>query len=314
MIRVRIPATTANLGPGFDCMGLALDLWNTFELHLSDEPVEERFPYRVETFGEGSGVIPQDESNLTLSILLDEVRRAEIPLPSQIRVICHNSVPCASGLGSSSTATLAGILFAAAMVNEAHGKDPSALDFPAVLARAVAIEGHGDNVAPALLGGFVIVVPDSSGVLTKRIPYVPIKTVVCVPNYNYLTTDARAALPQLYSKSDAIFNIGRAMLVAEALRSGDDELLARSMNDRIHEPYRLKSIPGASVAQTHALEAGAICVALSGAGPGIVAFARGSYDRIGRAMKESFAEVGLESRYWILDASETGVHVGRLPV
>jgi homoserine kinase len=308
MIRVRIPATTANLGPGFDCMGLALDLWNTFELYLDGTG------YRVETIGEGSDVIPQDQANLTLSILLDELQRARIDAPSGIRIVCHNTVPCASGLGSSSTATLAGVLFGAAMVNAAQGADPSDLDFASVLARAVAIEGHGDNVAPALLGGFVIVVPDSSGVLTKRIPYVPIKTVFCVPKYAYLTTDARAALPATYSKADSIYNIGRAMLVAEALRSGDDELLARSMNDRIHEPYRLKSIPGAQQARLSALEAGAVCVALSGAGPGIVAFARGGYDRIGRAMKHAFSEEGLESRYWILDASENGAHVGRLPV
>jgi homoserine kinase len=309
MIRVRIPATTANLGPGFDCMGLALDLWNTFELYLNQDE-----GCHVETFGEGAGVIPSDETNLTLSILLEEIAAAGLPIPNGVKVVCHNTVPCASGLGSSSTATLAGILFAAAMINQAKGEDPSEIDGRAVLARAVEIEGHGDNVAPALLGGFVIVVPDGSGVLTKRIPYVPIKTVVCVPSFNYLTSEARAALPDQYSKADAIYNIGRAMLVAEALRSGDDDLLARSMNDRIHEPYRLKSIPGASNAQCSALEAGAICVALSGAGPGIVAFARGGYDRIGRAMKTAFAEAGLESRYWILDASENGVHVGRLPV
>jgi homoserine kinase len=312
MIRIRIPATTANLGPGFDCMGLALDLWNTFELHLDGGSGGES--YRVDTFGEGADVIPSDRSNLTLSILLNELNAAGIPAPPEVRVVCHNTVPCASGLGSSSTATLAGILFAAAVTNHHRGADPSEIDFVSVLARAVSIEGHGDNVAPALFGGFVIVVPDTTGVLTKRIPYVPIKTVVCVPNFSYFTSDARAALPNQYSKADSIYNIGRALLVAEALRSGDDDLLARSMNDRIHEPYRLKSIPGASDAQMSALQAGAVCVALSGAGPGIVAFARGGYDRIGLAMKSAFAEAGLESRYWILDPSETGVHVGRLPV
>ncbi len=306
MIRVRIPATTANLGPGFDCMGLALDLWNTFELHLGGEGI------RVETHGEGASWLPSDASNLTVAILRDELGDAA---PTDFRVVCHNAVPAASGLGSSSTATLAGVLFAHALRNHARGEDPATIDRAAVLERAVAIEGHGDNVAPALLGGFVIVVPDeAAGVLVQRVPYLPIKTVVCVPDFRYLTSDARAALPASYSKADAIFNIGRALLVAEALRSGDDAMLKAAMSDRIHEPYRLGAIPGAAGAKSSALDAGALCVALSGAGPGIVAFARDGYDRIGRSMKEAFAAAGLQSRYWILDATQNGTHIGRLPV
>ncbi|MDR3688569.1 MAG: homoserine kinase [Fimbriimonas sp.] len=309
MIRVRIPATTANLGPGFDCMGLALDLWNSFELHVgAGEGVE------VESHGEGSADLPRDATNLTAAVFLDEVRARGLEAPERFRIVCHNTIPCASGLGSSSTATLAGLTFAEAFSLHAVGKDPAEIDRNAVLARAVAIEGHGDNVAPALLGGFVIVVPDASGVLTQRIPHVPVKTVVCVPDFCYLTTDARAALPQSYSKADAIFNIGRAMLVAEALRMGDDDLMARAMNDRIHEPYRFPAIPGASDARKRASQEGAICVGLSGAGPGVIAFAREGYDRIGRAMKQAFADAGLVARYWILDATDQGAHIGRLPV
>ena len=308
MIRVRIPATTANLGPGFDCMGLALDLWNSFELHINEGDAIE-----VESHGEGASKLPTDASNLTAAILVSELKANGVPVPSGIKIVCHNTIPCASGLGSSSTATLAGLLFAQAVMLEAQGKDPSAINREEVLARAVAIEGHGDNVAPALLGGFVIVVPDSTGVLTQRIPHVPMKTVVCVPDFHYLTSEARAALPRSYSKGDAIFNIGRAMLVAEALRTGDDDLLARAMNDRIHEPYRMPAIPGATEAKAAAMEAGAICVSLSGAGPGVISFARDGYDRIGRSMKTAFTEAGLESRYWILDATDQGTHVGRLP-
>jgi len=206
------------------------------------------------------------------------------------------------------------VMFAKALERSRQGEDPSDLDFESVLTRAVAIEGHGDNVAPALMGGFVIVVPDARGVLTQRVPHSPIKTVVCVPEFAYLTHDARAALPQEYSKADAIYNIGRAMLVAEALRAGDDEMLTMAMTDRIHEPYRLKSIPGAQNAKHAATEAGAVAVCLSGAGPGIIAFARDGYDRIGRAMKAAFTAANLTSRYWILDTSDSGAHVGRLPV
>jgi len=308
MIRVRIPATTANLGPGFDCMGLALDLWNTFELRAKGQM------FIVENHGEGAATLPVGDKNLVVSTMIQEMDRLGVPHMAGGRIICHNEIPAASGLGSSSTATLAGLIFAHAWARTWQDQDPAEIDRDVVLARAVEIEGHGDNVAPALLGGFVIVVPDGKGVLTQRIPYLPIKAVVCVPEFNYLTSDARAALPQSYSKADAIFNIGRAMLVAEALRQGDDVMLARAMSDRIHEPYRVPAIPGAATAQSKAKAAGAICVALSGAGPGIIAFAREGFDRIGRAMNEAFYEAGLTSRYWVLDASEKGVHIGRLPV
>ena len=309
MIRVRIPATTANLGPGFDCMGLALDLWNTFELQIGGDGVGSG--PRVISDGEGADRLPTDGTNLVASIFMQELGSRA---PRDFKIVCHNEIPCASGLGSSSTAVLAGIILAEARRLHEAGHEPDAVDFEKVLSRAVELEGHGDNVAPALLGGFVIVVPDKvAGVLTQRIPHVPIRAVVCVPEFAYLTTEARAALPAEYSKEDAIYNIGRAMLVAEALRAGDDELLAKAMNDRIHEPYRLGAIPGAISAREEALREGALCVALSGAGPGMIAFARDRFDRIGRAMKYAFEHAGLASRYWILDATDQGTKIVRMP-
>ncbi len=309
MIRIRVPATTANLGPGFDCMGLALDLWNSFEMHLRGQQIV------VSVSGEGENSLATDDTNLIATTFCQELTRLALNPPPGVQFIVHNAVPCASGLGSSSTATLAGIMFAQAYAAFLEGKDPADIDRNETLRRSIEVEGHGDNVAPALLGGFVIVVPDeSSGVLTQKVPHTKMKVVVCVPDFQYFTVDARKALPDSYSKYDAIFNIGRAMLVAEAFRSGNDELLRNAMNDRIHEPFRLKDIPGAVNVKSAALDAGALCVGLSGAGPGIVAFAREGFDRIGRAMKEAYQASGLDARYWILDTSEDGVHVGRLPV
>lgn len=290
-------------------MGLALDLWNSFEMHFAGDGMS------VLVDGEGAGVLASDHTNLIASTFANELERMGVALPTGVLFKVHNAVPCASGLGSSSTATLAGIVFAQAYKLFSEGKDPSEIDRAETLARSVAVEGHGDNVAPALLGGFVIVVPDEEyGVLTQKVPHSKMKVVVCVPDYKYLTTDARKALPDSYSKPDAIYNIGRAMLVAEALRAGNDELLRQSMNDRIHEPFRLKDIPGASDVKAAALEAGALCVSLSGAGPGIIAFTREGFDRIGKAMKQAYNDAGLNARYWILDTSEEGMHVGRLPV
>lgn len=310
MVRIRIPATTANLGPGYDCMGLALDLWNTFELHLQAPGLG----VSVDTHGEGQNTLPRDKSNLVAAILCDELDRMGLKRPERIHIVAHNAVPCASGLGSSSTAVLAGVIFAQSLWQNHLGQDPAALDKNKILQRAVEIEGHGDNVAPALLGGFVIVLPDDQGVITSRIPHVPTKAVVCVPDFDYPTSKAREALPFSYSKADAIFNIGRAMLVAEALRQGDDALLARAMADKLHEPYRLPQIPGALQAKQAALACGATAAALTGAGPGMIAFAPDHFDRIGRAMKEAYAEAGLHARYWILEATPAGTTIGRLPV
>jgi homoserine kinase len=308
MIRVRIPATVANLGPGFDCMGLALDLWNSLDLYIGGNEIS------LESHGEGASALPRDESNLIAQTLIAEFQKLTGARPGGFRIISHNQIPVASGLGSSSTATLAGVIFAHAWHRHLQNQDPCDLNLDEILARAVEIEGHGDNVAPALLGGLVIVVPDETGVLSQRIPYVPIKAVVCVPEFDYLTTDARKALPDSYSKSDAIYNIGRAVLVAEALRAGDDDQLARCMNDRIHQRFRLPAIPGAPQALDSAKENGAVAVCLSGAGPGVIAFSRDHFDRIGRGMKDAFATAGLNSRYWILDPTSEGTHFSRLPV
>ena len=308
MIRMRIPATTANLGPGFDCLGLALDLWNSFEFRITGST------FVATTIGEGADAIATDETNLVIATFLQELQHYGVSAPSGAQFFMHNAVPCASGLGSSSTATLAGVIAAQAYIAEQKGLDPAELDDATILDRAVAVEGHGDNVAPALLGGLVAVVPDENhGVLTQKFSHSPLQCVVCVPEFAYLTTTARQALPETYSKADAIYNIGRAMLVMQALASGDFELLAKSMNDRIHEQYRLNAIPGAVQVKEAARASGAISVALSGAGPGVVAFANGEFDAIGKGMNGAFQAAGLKSRFWILDFSEAGAQVSRLP-
>lgn len=311
MIKVRIPATSANLGPGFDCMGMALDLWNTFELHHADEGQG----ITVESHGEGAGSLPNGKTNLIAQTLRSELdrlhrdgdcERSPAPDPKSstgclqsLRVVCRNDIPCASGMGSSSTAVLAGLIFAHAL---AYGQ----VDRDAVLSRATALEGHGDNVGPALFGGLILISFDGATVVAERVSLPPLRVVVCVPEFNFLTSAARAALPNTLNRADAVFNIGRAMLVAEALRNGDDELLARAMADRIHEPYRIPIIPGAGQARQGALACGAIAVSLSGAGPGMLAFARDHHHPIGQAMQAAFAQAGLPSRYWVLDTSPGG--------
>ncbi len=307
-VSVRVPATSANLGPGFDCMGMAVTLWNTFELHLvPGEPV-----ISVESHGEGADILPNGGNNLIAQTMRGELYRINFAQPGLIgpeiyktqgyRIVARNNIPCASGMGSSSTAVLAGLIFANALAYKQ-------VNLEAILERATALEGHGDNVAPALYGGLILISYNGLTVVAERVQLPPWKVVICVPAYNFLTIEARAAVPKTLNRSDAVLNIGRAMLVAEALRNGDDTLLTRAMADRIHEPYRIPLIPGAAACQKAALDHGAVAVCLSGAGPGMLAFARENHEGIGQAMRTAYQNAGLSARYWVLDASPTGVDI-----
>lgn len=307
-IRVRVPATSANLGPGFDSMGLALDLWNEFTLRFPPEGPD----VQVRISGEGAETLPRDETHLALAIMFEELERRGLPRPVPLILDCVNDIPSASGLGSSSSAVVAGLLMAAVLhtsVERGRRIRPHELDLGRVLARAVELEGHGDNVTPAIYGGLQVVYTHGEHYRNRAIPIPPTRVVVCVPDYVYLTADARAALPKLVCHADAVFNIGHAMLVAEALRNQDDALLADAMRDALHERYRLPSIPGALDARQAALDAGAISVCLSGAGPGLMAFVRRSHDIVGEAMVAAFGRAGLTARYWVLSASVGGVQL-----
>jgi len=305
LITVRIPATSANLGPGFDSMGLALDLWNTFELYRADGS-----GISVESHGEGQDVLPTDASHLVAHTMLEELNmHAPFDVRNQAyRIVCHNHVPCASGLGSSSTAVLAGLIFAHALLDSLVLRTPAGL--AQVLRRAFEIEGHGDNVAPALLGGLVVVASHNGEVVAHKIDLPPLRVVACVPRFHFMTAHARSVLPTRYARSDAVFNIGRAILVAEALRTADAQLLAKAMDDRLHEPYRLPAIPGAIEAKRAALAQGAYAVSLSGAGPGLLAFAKDNHEAIGQAMQSAFASAGgLSARYWMLNVTPRGAEI-----
>lgn len=304
-----VPATSANLGPGFDSLGLALDLWNHFELRLSttDRSIT------VETNGEGASTLPGDHTHLAAEILLDEIRRLakiegiRLSIPP-LHLVCHNHVPAGSGLGSSSTAVLGGLMLAHAFVQWAS-KRTGELDQQVILQQAAAHEGHGDNVAPAMLGGLVIVAADAAGLIYRKVKIAPLRAVVCVPDFHFLTSQARSVLPQQIERADAIANIGRTSLVVEALRTGDYPLLASAMSDRLHEPFRLPIIPGALAARQAALAADAATVSLSGAGPGMIAFAETNHQAIGKAMTEAFAAAALPARFWILDSIDHGARL-----
>ncbi|HZD10858.1 MAG TPA: homoserine kinase [Candidatus Binatia bacterium] len=294
-LTVTVPATTANLGPGFDCLGLALALYNTLEVR----PREDGLLVTVE--GEGQGLIALDHTNMMVEAMQRLFTHTGHSLPGlHLRQINH--IPVSSGLGSSAAAALAGLLAANRLLREP-------LTPGELLDMAVDIEGHPDNMAPALYGGLVLANSDGEHLLVEHLPIADQRVVVVLPHFSLPTVEARAVLPRQISFPDAIFNVGRMAMLVRALAEGDYAKLDHAMQDRLHQPYRVPLIPGMQAAFRAARAAGAQGVALSGAGPGVIAFASENHEAIAEAMRQAFGNAGLDSRAWILDIDRHGSRI-----
>jgi homoserine kinase len=261
-ITVRVPATSANLGPGFDALGLALARHDAVEAQVAGSGV------RVEVTGEGAGDLPVDESHLVVRAMYAGFD-ALGARPPGLRLRCVNGIPQARGLGSSSGAIVAGLLAARALVVGGPGQ----LDPADVLALAADLEGHPDNVAPCLLGGFTIAWSESGvGRAVRLEPAGTLRPVVYVPGTRGLTARARAALPESVPHADAAFNAGRAALLVHALTTAPD-LLFEATEDRLHQPYRAPAMP-ASADLVARLRSRGVPAVVSGAGPAVLALLR----------------------------------------
>ena len=279
----RVPATSANLGPGFDCLGLALDLYNETTFSLEGDSL------LVEIDGEGKNLLPLNEQNLILKSFLHLYHRADAPVPRGLRVTSTNSVPVSSGLGSSACAILAGLLGANSLLDEPFSRDE-------ILSLATELEGHPDNVAPALMGGLVVSAQKGEQIFTRKLPLADWEMVIVTPNVVWTTKEARAALPKQIPLADAVFNIGRTTLLTQALAEGNLPLLREMMEDRLHQAYRLAKIRGAESSQNSARDLGA-AVALSGAGPSLIAFAApNQLEEVEAALLSSFRKEGIEAQ------------------
>lgn len=290
-IHVKVPATTANLGPGFDALGLTLNLWNEAEfISTTDNQIV------VSVRGEGQEVLPVNADNAIAESALQIYDLVGKPCQG-LRINCLNRIPLGSGMGSSSAAMLTGMLGANALL----GKP---LSSHKIMKLAIENEGHPDNVAPAMLGGLVVSIVVDERVISLKLParakLAPIHATVVLPNFDFPTKQAREILPAQVERQDAIYNISRAVLVTEALRTGKLSLLGKAMTDSLHQPYRLPLIPGAQSAMYAARQAGAAAVALSGAGPSLIAFSSKARAGIGAAMKREFENAGLDARIFQL--------------
>ncbi|MBP7999194.1 MAG: homoserine kinase [Chloroflexi bacterium] len=294
-ITVHVPATSANLGPGFDCLGLSLTLSNRITLS------EQETPLTIQISGEGADWLPRDTHNLVWQAackVFDLVGRWPVGVMMQL----ENRIPAGSGLGSSAAAVVGGLVAANALVK--GGLTPETL-----LQLATEMEGHPDNVAPALFGGLTLINQTDTGLHLERIPLPPLQVVIVLPAFDLPTVQARAALPRQIARQDAIFNIGRMGLLLRALPAGDYAKLRVAMQDRLHQPYRLPLVPGLAAAFAAAYTAGAAAVALSGAGPSLIAFAPVGHEQIGIACAAAFAQAGLDSRTWVLYVDTAGTQI-----
>ena len=295
-VLVRVPATTANLGSGFDCLGLALDLWNEIEFSVFGNSLQ------IEIEREGSDTLPRDATNLIYQCMHTLTKSASQLLPDGIRIKCRNNIPVSSGLGSSSAAVIAGLLGAKKLL----GLQISDYE---LLKTALSFEGHADNISACLYGGLTITALSASEIVVKKLAIKPLQAVIALPNVNLSTRQARAVLPESVAMRDAIFNISRTGLLINALQEGNYEFMRIAMEDRLHQIYRLGLIPGAETAISSALEAEAVGVALSGAGPSVIAFVEKGDQKVGEAMIQAFNNANIPARLFTSTSTNQGAQV-----
>lgn len=255
MWKLKVPASSANLGAGFDALGIALTLYNRVWIEEADGCFIE---------SKDGLTVPQDESNMIYRTAKHLYEQCGKPFPG-LHIVQESGIPMTRGLGSSSACLVAGLLGANHLLGEPFSKQE-------LLNRAAQLEGHPDNVAPALLGGLVTAVMENGEVHAVSVPVDPhFRFAVFIPSFELSTEKARAVLPTQVSRLDAVYNLSRAALMTASLFSGNRENLRIASQDRLHQPYRFPFIPGGERVWQLAYDLGAYCVCISGAGPSILA-------------------------------------------
>jgi len=287
-IIVRAPATTANLGPGFDSLGMALDLWAEVVVSTQAPP---------------TGFSPDPAERMAVDAARRLYAHVQKEAPDGLWAQYHARIPVARGLGASAVARAAGLLGANALLGEP-------LDREAILTLGTELEGHPDNMAAVLFGGLQVVVLDGETVVHAGLAApAGLKAVLFVPEMEMPTDESRRALPTQLSRQDAVHNIGRAALLVAALAGGRLELLDTATRDRLHQPARAKIFPAMEPVFQAARQAGALAVFLSGGGSTILALAARDADKIGRAMAGAAAKEGVGGETMITKPSDQGAQI-----
>jgi len=300
MIKIQVPATTANLGPGFDCLGLALKLY----LNLEIEEIEEGLV--IEYQGEGAEKFSAKKDTLIgKSAELVLKKTGQDKSKKGLKIKAFNQIPITRGLGSSASAIIGGIVGAAKLYN-------INLTNQEMLELALSLEGHMDNIVPALIGGLTLAYKTGRG----EIRWTRIKTprdlriVIAIPDFTLSTEEMRKALPQKVTLPKAVFNLSRSALLVNALQNSDWDVLAEAMEDRLHQPYRAPFIPGIEDMFSQIKKTGLAGVALSGSGPSVVSLTKkGREETISKIMKDAFLNAGITCRILVLEADLEGTTI-----
>jgi homoserine kinase len=300
-IRVRVPASSANLGPGFDALALALGLYLRCTLRPSKGGL------KITATGTDASEIPADESNLIWKTF---AKNAGENASGAFELEIANEIPLGRGLGSSAAAIVAGLALADAWSGTKSGaKTGTTRGKQWLIEAATGLEGHPDNVSAAALGGLVVSCQTDDGRVLTAAGSVPrdVQVVLVVPEQRLSTEAARAVLPQHYARQDAVFNVQRAALFLAALQSGRTDLLREAMRDRIHQPYRAPLIPGFTEALQVEGVPGLLGVALSGAGPSVIALCQGDGSAAGAAIAGCFRRKGIPADATVLSIDPQGL-------
>lgn len=293
---VKVPASTANLGPGFDTLGMALNLYAWLELKPAAETV-------FHLYGDHLEGLPLDKSNLIYKVAQSVFERAGVEVP-ELEISMYSEIPLTRGLGSSASAIVGALYGANLLIGEP-------LTQAELFDMATALEKHPDNVGASLYGGIIAAVWDGTHAAAMEIePPAGLATLVAIPDFQLSTSLARKALPDMFSKQDVVFNISHASLLTAALALGRLDLISVAMKDRIHQPYRAQLVPGMARILDEAPSHGALGVALSGAGPTLLALVDEGSSR--QAELEGFllqvlAEEGISAKTLWLRPSTEGV-------
>ena len=308
-VSVKVPASSANIGPGFDCLGLALPIYNTITIEETVLPgtgIEINMMSEEETIDEMVfDSIPRDENNIVykaVEMLYNSIGQ----VPSELKINIQAQIPIARGLGSSSSVIVGGLLAANKLL-------ASPADETALLAIATEVEGHPDNVAPAILGGFVLATQEDDGSIT----YTKLKwpeewdLTVCIPDFQLSTEIARSVLPKEVPMQDAIFNAKHLAMLIEAVDTADAKLMKLALKDKLHQPYREKLVPGMKeIMEAFIHEDGVLGCVLSGAGPSLLIIShKYDVDKIKSVVKDIWEKQNIKVDIRTLKVEEQGAVV-----
>lgn len=308
-VSVKVPATTANLGPGFDCMGMALPIYNTVTI---EETVLPGTGVEINVIAENQSTdefalehIPMDENSIiykAVELLYNSIGQS----PTELKITIHSQIPIARGLGSSASVIVGGLIAA----NELLGKPA---DEAALLSIATEVEGHPDNITPAIIGGLTLSASEDDGSIAYRKLEWPEEwtLTVCIPEYELATDISRSVLPKEVPIHDAVYNAQRMGMFIQAIHTKDSELMKLALNDKLHQPYRMKLVPGLEkIAERLKHEENVLGCVLSGAGPSILIISeKNNLDKIKSIVREVWTDLNVKAEIISLPVENNGAQV-----